>query len=586
MAITSALFTGLTGLDVNQQELNVVGNNIANVNTVAFKSSRALFKPQFYVTDSSGSPSTTDFGGTNPSQVGLGADVATVEKDFSAGALQTTGKNTDMAIDGDGFFVVQDKNKGQEFTRDGSFTLNDQHQLVTGTGEFVQGYGADNNNNVLAGALQNITVPLGELTQAKATAGVTMQGNLDSGGTIADGASILNSGEITDVSSGSPAAPSNTSLLTDLRDPNGSLTTPLFNVGDTLTLTPQRGGRDLTPLTYTIQSGDTVANLEDFFRQGNQIDTSVTTTPPAPTPGVTIGQIAGDPPTSGRLIITGDLGKDNSLTISGNGFTSSNGTSPLTFSDGVDTNGVKSNPDGESVYTSFVAYDSLGTPLTVNVTATLESTSNAGAVWRFYATSPNDTNAKSFTPGGTGSMLGDGTLTFDSTGKLLSTTGTSININRTGTGATTPLNITMDFSQMTGLTSQQSQMVMTKQDGSPIGTLDNFSVGADGSVVGEFSNGLTKTLGQIALATFNNPEGLVDQGSNLYQTGAGSGLPVISAPQQLGSGAIRSGALEQSNVDLSKEFTNLIIASTGFTASSRVISTSNQLLTELLNTAR
>jgi flagellar hook protein FlgE len=183
-------------------------------------------------------------------------------------------------------------------------------------------------------------------------------------------------------------------------------------------------------------------------------------------------------------------------------------------------------------------------------------------------------------------MLGNGTLTFDSTGKLLSTTGTTLSINRTGTGAQTPLAVTLDFSQLTGLTSQQSQMVMTKQDGSPIGTLNNFSVGADGKVVGEFSNGLTKTLGQIAMATFNNPEGLVDQGGNLYQTGAASGLPVISAPQQLGSGSIRSGALEQSNVDLSKEFTNLIIASTGFTASSRVISTSNQLLTELLNTAR
>src|SRR3954469_21262284 len=101
--LTSTLFTGLSGLDVNQTKLNVVGNNIANVNTVAFKSSRVLFKPQFYVTDGAGSPPNADFGGSNPNQRGLGAQVSAIEKNFTAGAIDPTGKNTDMAIDGDGF---------------------------------------------------------------------------------------------------------------------------------------------------------------------------------------------------------------------------------------------------------------------------------------------------------------------------------------------------------------------------------------------------------------------------------------------------------------------------------------------------
>src|SRR5688572_29244782 len=107
MALTSTLFTGLSGLDVNQTRLNVVGNNIANVNTIAFKSSRALFKPQFYVSDGGGSPPSADFGGTNPSQRGLGAAVAAIEKDFSPGSIEPTGKSTDVAVDGAGFFVVQ-----------------------------------------------------------------------------------------------------------------------------------------------------------------------------------------------------------------------------------------------------------------------------------------------------------------------------------------------------------------------------------------------------------------------------------------------------------------------------------------------
>src|SRR4051812_27117269 len=180
MALTSTLYTGLSGLDVNQTRLNVVGNNIANANTVAFKGSRALFKPQFYVTDNGGTPSSAEFGGQNPSQRGLGAVVASIEKDFSAGAIESTGKSTDMAIDGDGFFVV--KGKEQAYTRDGSFTLNSNNELVTTTGDFVQGFGVDANGNVIAGALQNVKVPLGSLTQAKATTTASFQGNLNANG--------------------------------------------------------------------------------------------------------------------------------------------------------------------------------------------------------------------------------------------------------------------------------------------------------------------------------------------------------------------------------------------------------------------
>jgi flagellar hook protein FlgE len=111
-------------------------------------------------------------------------------------------------------------------------------------------------------------------------------------------------------------------------------------------------------------------------------------------------------------------------------------------------------------------------------------------------------------------------------------------------------------------------------------------VGDDGTITGSFSNGLTRTLGRVAMATFSNPAGLVDKGGNQFVAGSNSGVPVIASPLTLGAGSIRSGALELSNVDLSEEFINLIISSTGFSAASRVISTSDQLLTELLNSSR
>ena len=574
MALTSTLFTGLSGLNVNQTKLNVVGNNIANVNTVAFKSSRALFKPQFYVTDAGGTPADGDFGGSNPSQRGLGATVATIQKDFSPGSIEPTGKATDLAIEGDGFFVV--RGTDQKYTRDGSFTLNEANQLVTTGGEFVQGYGVDEDANVQVGQLQNIDIPLGSLTQAVATENATFEGNLNANGAIATGASVLNSGPM--ISSDGVTTPVAGTVLTDLRNPT-DLATPLFAAGSTLTLRGSRGGRNLPELSFDITAASTLGELQAFFNQGMALDTS--STPPAG--AALIGALAGDPAGSARLQITGHIGEANALSLAGTSFSNTANTPGLSFSEDV-----TSNPSGESVSTSFVAYDSLGTPITVNVTAVLESKANTGNTWRFYATSGQDTDAATFDPltVSEGSRLGTGTMTFDSEGRLTASAGTTIVINRDNTGAGSPVNLNIDFSAMTSLTSSDSSLTATGVDGSPIGTLSAFSVGTNGIITGMFDNGLTRTLGQVAMATFNNPQGLQDMGGNMYMTGGNSGEPIITSPLQLGAGAIRSGALELSNVDLSEEFINLIIASTGFSASSRVISTSDQLLTELLNTSR
>ena len=567
MALTSTLFTGLSGLDVNQTRLNVVGNNIANVNTVAFKSSRALFKPQFYVMDSGGSPATDDSGGANPSQRGLGAVVATIEKDFSAGSIEPTGKPTDLAIDGDGFFVV--KGKEQRFTRDGSFVLNSNNELVTSAGDFVQGFGVDESNNIVPGRLQNITIPLGSSTSAKATENVTLEGNLNAAGEVATGASILDSTDMVAIGGGTVDATTPLTLLASAAAP----TVPLFGATDTLALAGKKGGRGLDRATLPVTDPATsvVATLGDlrgFMEAGLGIDTNV---PPTtnPMPGVAITTGA----TGVRLTLTANLGTENALDLPASAFTNQNGGSPLLFVDDP-----ASSPSGESVNTSFVAYDSLGTPITVSVTAVLENKADTGNTWRFFASSADDTDVNL--------AVGNGTLTFDNQGKLLSSTGTTMSVDRTNTGSGTPLVLKLDFSSLTSLTDNKSQLVMTGQDGSPIGTLSNFSIGADGSITGSFSNGLTRALGQVAMATFPNQLGLVDAGGNTFMTGPNSGVPVVSAPLTLGGGSIRSGALELSNVDLSQEFINLIISSTGFTASSRVITTSDQLLTELLNSSR
>jgi flagellar hook protein FlgE len=574
MALTSALFTGLSGLDVNQQRLSVVGNNIANANTVAFKSSRALFKPQFYVTDQAGTAPSDDFGGTNPNQRGLGASVSSIDRDFSAGSIEPTGKATDMAIDGEGFFILQAD--GQRFTRDGSFSLNSANQLVASTGEFVQGYSADGDGNVVAGNLANVTIPLGTSTTAKATTSVTLQGNLNAAGSVATGASILTSQLLTTL--GGLAAPTGTTLLTDLAD-NAVPGTPLLAAGDQFTLQGKKGSRVQPERTFDITATSTVDDLNQFIQQGMGVDTTVPDdgNPLTPLPG---GAIETDATvtTAARLVLTGNLGSENALDLSGLALAKADGTTPFAFLDGTNAAGIASNAAGESVHTSFTAYDSLGTPVSVDVTAILESKSNAGNTWRFFASSGDDTDVDT--------AIGNGTLTFDTQGLLKDSTGTTLTINRNATGAEEPLALTLNLDRITSLSAQKSSVAQTEQDGYQVGVLNTFSIGADGKIIGQYSNGQSKALGQLALANFANKNGLIDRGSNQFTVGADSGVAIISAPTELGAGSIRGAALEQSNVDISKEFVNMIISSTGFSAASRVITTSDQLITELLNSAR
>jgi flagellar hook protein FlgE len=563
MALTSTLFTGLSGLNTNQTRMNVVGNNIANVNTVAFKASRALFKPQAYVTDSAGGPPGVDSGGTNPSQHGLGAQIASIDKDFSEGSISATGKNTDMAIDGDGFFVVQTAD-GQRFTRDGSFTLNSNHDLVTSSGAYLQGYGVDANSNIVPSKLQDINIPLGAQIAAKATGKLLMEGNLDASGDLATGASVFQTQQLQGAGG---VALTSTTLLTDIQPFGGGAA--LFSTApgaNTLTLNAQKGtGADALPTaTFTVAAGSTVGDLLTFFNQSLGIDTSVAG---PPVPGAAIDS------TGFGINVTGNVGTANSLTLAPNALKDGSGGTPFAFA--VDATAV---PAGESVHTSAIAYDTLGQQISIDINTVLESRgASGGTTWRFFVTSPDNS--------GGNLVLGNGTLEFDGSGQLVKTTGATISVDRSGTGAAPLLPITLDFSGMSSL-QQATGMRLSSQNGYAAGSLNDFSIGTDGIITGSYSNGLTKTLGQVVLAKFNNTQGLHDDGGNLYSAGSNSGLPVIGAASSLGMGAIRGQSLELSNVDLSNEFINLIVASTGFTAASRVITTSNQLLTELLNTSR
>jgi len=579
MGITSSLITGLSGLSSNQAQLDVIGNNIANVNTVGYKSSQMEFKSQFSQNFSLGSAPNGDLGGTNPQQVGMGVTTGSISRNFNDGSRDITGVNSNLAMEGPGFFVLRDPN-GQFFTRDGSFLLNSLNQLVSANGQHVEGFGIDSNYNVVPGVLQDITVPIGSLTVADATTSVSMTGNLNTGGPLPTQVSDLTMNQPLYVSDGAGGvtgtAPTSADLLTNMADGSGNL---YFNAGDTLTMGGTVGSRSVAAKTLTVTSTTTLGDLQSFMSGSLGINTGTGANGSiATTPGVSLATGGTVPAGAVALTVDGNPGTANDIALNSNSLsvTSGSGTTmPFSWT-------KNATADGESIATSTTVYDSLGTAVNVNLVASLISRSATGATWQYYATSPDGAS----TGANLNEAVGMGTMTFDTSGHLVSTSNNSVNIDRTGTGATPNLLFNLDFSGISALSDTSSSLASNKQDGLPKGTLTNYQIETTGIIKGSFSNGASRTLGQIAVASFRNDQGLIDNGNNTWQAGPNSGTAVISAPGEFNTGHVVSGALELSNVDLSSEFVKLISASTGFSASSRVITTSNQLLQELLSAAR
>jgi len=406
-----SMFSGVSGLRNHQVRMDVIGNNIANVNTVGFKAGRVTFQEVFSQVIRGASSPTEDRGGTNPQQVGLGMAVASIDTLFTQGNLQISGKMTDLSIQGNGFFVLQDA--GQfVYTRAGAFDIDGDGYLINpSSGSRVMGWTAENGVLPLRDAsnLGPVRVALGQSVPAQATTGVTYSGNLDAG-----------------------------------------------------------------------------------------------------------------------------------------------------------------TEDGGTHVTSIDVFDSLGTKHTLVMT--FEKT--ADNQWSWTAEVEDIVVA-----GGTG------TLTFDASGALTDSTGGPLTFDP-GTGGE-PLEITPDFGSVTQYVSiSGSTCTTTGRNGYAMGALESFTIDATGTITGVFSNGVTLPLAQVAVASFANPAGLINRGSSMYAESNNSGVRQLGQAGTGGRGQIAPGALEMSNVDLSQEFTNMIITQRGFQANSRIITTSDEMLQELVNLKR
>lgn len=567
MSLTTSLFTGLTGLTTNSELLTVAGNNIANVNSTAFKRSRIDFETQISTTLTPASAPGSVLGGTNPAQIGLGTRIASIRRDFSSGTPEITGVSTDMAVEGNGFFIVN-IGGALRYTRAGNFALDRDKNLANADGGLVQGYGVDNEFNIVEGVIGNVNIPRGGLKLAERTRNVEFAGNLNAGGDITTQGSTINS-ETLYSDAGATTFADATTALTSLFNAGG---TALFTTGDIITVTgATKGAATLPDKTFEVGPANTsgsddfgtlIGNLMAFIDDILGIDDTVSG-------GVTI--------TSGVVAIEGNTGGKNDLVLEDGHFILNQATSPtlpMAFT-------KAQSADGESVRTTFFVYDSLGNAAVVDLTVVLESKTNTGTTWRFYAQSEADTDLDRH--------LSNGVLTLDTDGQIITVTDSTITIDRAATGAFTPQTVTLQFEEgksVSALADVQSQLSAVSQDGSPLGILDDFTVNNDGTLVGVFTNGLLRDLGRVSLAVFANYEGLEELGGNLFRPTPNSGVATIVTPTTGGSGKIVGKSLEGSNVVLAHEFINLLGASTGFTASSRVITTSERLMQELLNILR
>ena len=438
MSLLTALSSGTTGLEASSLELSVVGDNIANANTIGFKGGRAAFQDAL---------TQTVIGGTG--EIGLGSRLESVQKILTQGALNSTGIATDLALQGNGFFIVNGSHNGQTanfFTRAGQFTVDKDGYMVNLEGLRVQGFPADTTGTLTA---QPGDLLVGTASaQPKATAGVQVKANLQ-----ADAAVIP----------------------------------------------------DFDPL----------------------------------------------------------------------------------------------NPNNTSNFsTSMTVYDTLGAAHGVQVFFTKTANGNPLAVpptnntWQWNAM----TDGGGLTGGTKGvlQVVAGGSLTFDSQGRLatdvpLATNATTFN----PLGATSPQPLKFNFGDPTAIAggtgllgvsqfAAPSASTFIGQDGFGSGQLASIRIDPTGNINGVFTNGQTRTLGQVAVAGFSGPDRMERVGGNLYQQTQSSGQPVIGAPGAGGRGSIISGSLEQSNVDLAEQFVRLIAAQRAFQANSKTITTADQLLSELI----
>ena len=460
-----SLYSGVSGMQNHQTRMDVIGNNISNVNTTGFKRGRVNFQNLLSQQMSGAAKPTDDLGGVNPKEVGLGMNIASIDTIFTQGSLQTTGVQTDVAIQGNGFFVMKSGEKTY-YTRAGAFGVDNQGTLVNpGNGMRVQGWMAKDVDGQLvldtSSQTEDLLIPIGQKISAKATNSVDYACNLDK--------------RLPEIQEGASAA-------------------------------------DIAQSTW-----NTEFQVYDSFGDQHTLNIAFTRVP----------------------------GTQNQWQATANVDPTNAGATATRV--GVGTTDGTAN-------TFIVNFDNYG-----HLAGVTDSAGN---------TSP-------------------------ATGKVVlqaSYNVTGANPDENGAPTRHTFNINLgEIGSVENTVTQFAERSSTKayeQDGYTMGYLENFKINQSGIITGVYSNGTKKTIGQIAMASFSNQGGLEKAGENTYVQSNNSGYANVSVSGVAGKGKLIAGALEMSNVDLTEQFTDMIVTQRGFQASSKTIQTSDTMLDTVLNLKR
>lgn len=634
MGLQSALNSGLSGLSAYGNQMSVIGNNLANSNTIGYKGSRTIFSDML-------SSEIASSGGN--SQIGRGVNTYTVDNVFSQGNLESTNSPTDLAIEGSGFFTVTEPSSNATYyTRAGSFSFDEQGYMVNPEDYRVQGYQLDKDNNAI-GTIQDIQVDSSSLAPAVATTKIEVATNLNSD-TSTFAANAKGNGQTVsvtaaDVASGTESFELNGStvditslganynqgsakaIAEEINSNNGaSGTYPGINAYASIT-TVELGSVIEPASQYTLDTDELVINGQDI---GNGTDTTISPgnavndivsmiNDKSETTGVTAKN------DNGTIILQSDDGSNIQLERDGAGeqifskfdltgsdpqttfanitlssksdFNISNwtedGQAGIIFSE--DSYGATSfdvtNPGETSNFaTSTEIYDSQGKThvLTTYYQKVAENE------WDYYITAPGEDIGSSSDL----EIVGQGHLSFDNTGELTGVNGEEVSESSEVSISTQAIEWANDAEPSViqidpNLTqySSESLVYSQQQNGTGPGNLESISVDEDGYIIGSYANGQTEALAQLSLASFNNNEGLKKIGDSLYQETLASGEANIGAPGE-GMGSLYSNTLEGSNVDIATQFSKMITSQRAFQANSRTITTTDEMLNEVINLKR
>ena len=563
-----SLFSGVSGLGTNTLRMDVIGNNVANVNTIGFKSTRITFEEQVSQMLRGATGPQGSAGGSNPMQIGNGSRVASLDSVFTQGGLEATGVQTDLAIQGKAFFVLSNGSRNF-FTRAGSFQIDGAGQLVNpSNGYTLQGFAFDRTSETYGAQPTTLTVPIGDAEPARATTVVNYRGNLQAD---SEPRGTESQSGIFYTVDGSGA--DGTTTLTNLRaDATGVVS--LLSQGDEVRFSATVG-KTAVDGSFAVAAGTTLAQL------AASIETTLNSVDGVD--GITVSVNS-----DGRLQVLspdvlGTEGAVNGLIIQG---LDPEGLTRDDFNSIAGLTETESARDAGVFVEETTVYDSLGFAHVVRLDFT-----------RVLATNQFTWNAE--VDGGDTDVLigGSGRVTFNTDGSLSGfafdlQNGVLPNKLTVGptTGAASPLEIELNAGTIGGFDGitllEASSSLEATQDGFTQGSLVDFRIDRDGTLITLFSNGVTRPIGRVALAEFVNEGGLARAGDNLFEASVNSGDALVSSVASGIEASIFSGSLEQSNVDLAREFTNMILAQRGFQASARVITTSDEVLSELLNIKR